>query len=212
MFDIPLLPTRPGLVPLTFDGKERNMFSVLSGVSLDVEVRCGSAVFRDAILCTHRGLSGPAILQASIYWQCDQEIVIDLLPGVDIENILLKSKTSSLALSVVLGRFLPKRFAERWLQHFDSNVTVQCMSQKEIKRISDALHNWRLQPSGTEGYGTAEVTCGGVDTRSLSSKTMETKSIPGLFFIGEIVDVTGWLGGYNLQWAWSSGWAAGQVA
>jgi len=212
MFDIPLLLTRPGLVPLTFDGKERNMFSVLSGVSLDVEVRCGSEVFCDAILCTHRGLSGPAILQTSIYWQCDQEIVIDLLPGIDIESILLKSKTSNLALSVVLSRFLPKRFTEQWLQHFDSNVTVQCMSQKEIKRISEALHNWRLQPSGTEGYSTAEVTCGGVDTRALSSKTMETKSIPGLFFIGEIVDVTGWLGGYNLQWAWSSGWVAGQVA
>ncbi len=190
-FGLKITQTRPALVPLTAKVPE------LSGVSLDVVASLGRTKFREAMLFTHRGLSGPAILQISSYWQPGQEIPIDLLPGIDAAAFLKGRRHArpKAELRTILGEVLPQRLAQ--VLALDGAVT---------------LNDWRITPTGTEGYAKAEVTLGGVDTAELSSQTMEAKKVPGLYVIGEAVDVTGWLGGYNFQWAWSSGWAAGQIA
>jgi len=190
-FGLKITQTRPALVPLTAKVPE------ISGVSLNVVARCGKTTFREAMLFTHRGLSGPAILQISSYWQPGQEISIDLLPGLDAVQFLKERRHArpKAELRTLLAEVMPQRLAE-------------------VMVTGDAttLNDWRITPTGTEGYAKAEVTAGGIDTDGLSSKTMEARKVPGLYVIGEAVDVTGWLGGYNFQWAWSSGWAAGYAA
>lgn len=200
---------RPGLVPLTFKGKDLEKFQTLSGVSLDVKVSLGSASFREKMLFTHKGLSGPAILQISSFWQPGETIVIDLLPDKDIMDIFKNNHQAKYSAKTLLKDYLPARLADILGATFPDKPLTQT-SLQELQKIADTLHHWPLVPQGTEGYAKAEVTVGGVDTDELSSKTMESKKIPGLYFIGEVVDVTGWLGGYNFQWAWASGYAAGQ--
>lgn len=197
-FGIAIRPCRPALVPLVLDG-----FSDLAGVSLPVVARGGSVAFSEKMLFTHRGLSGPAILQASSYWEPGTELEIDLLPGIDLLSLLRERRAETRS---ILTSLLPQRFASRW---FPANAGA--LSDRQIHALSESLHRWRVQPAGTEGYSKAEATAGGVDTAELSSQTLEAKKVPGLFFIGEVVDVTGQLGGFNFQWAWASGFAAGQV-
>jgi predicted Rossmann fold flavoprotein len=202
-FGLALTETRPALVPLTLKVPE------LSGVSLDVVARLGRTSFREAMLFTHRGLSGPAILQISSYWREGEEIVVDLLPDTDAAAFLKERKRSRprAELRTVLGEVLPQRLA----QHLAADGTMANQRDRDLEALADRLKAWRILPSGTEGYAKAEVTVGGVDTNELSSRTMAANKVPGLFVIGEAVDVTGWLGGYNFQWAWSSGWAAGEA-
>jgi predicted Rossmann fold flavoprotein len=202
-FDLGLTEIRPALVPLTLQVPE------LSGVSLEVVTRLGRMSFREAMLFTHRGLSGPAILQISSYWRNGQELAIDLLPDADAASFLKDRKHTrpKAELRTVLGEVLPQRLA----QHLAADGTMANLRDRDLDALADRLKAWKVVPSGTEGYAKAEVTVGGVDTDELSSHTMETKKVPGLFVIGEAVDVTGWLGGYNFQWAWSSGWAAGEA-
>jgi predicted Rossmann fold flavoprotein len=208
-FGIKITRTVPGLVPFTLNEKS---YSELSGLSIDSIVSCNDISFRENILFTHKGLSGPAILQISSYWDDGDEVVIDLLPGIDMISVINEHKPNKTELVNVLAKFFPKRFAEKWCELNFSSKPVNKLSEKEIIQINEMLHNWKIIPKGTEGFGKAEVTKGGVDTNELSSKTMEAKKVPGLYFIGEVVDVTGWLGGYNFQWAWASGFAAGQYA
>jgi predicted Rossmann fold flavoprotein len=202
-FGLGLTETRPVLVPLTLKVPE------LSGVSLEVVTRLGHARFREAMLFTHRGLSGPAILQISSYWRAGQEIVIDLLPDTDAALFLKERKRTrpKAELRTVLAEVLPQRVA----QHLAAEGTMANLRDRDLEALAERLKAWKIVPSGTEGYAKAEVTVGGVDTDELSSRSMEAKKVPGLFVIGEAVDVTGWLGGYNFQWAWSSGWAAGEA-
>ncbi len=202
-FGLRLTETRPALVPLTLKVPE------LSGVSLEVVTRLGRASFREAMLFTHRGLSGPAILQISSYWRDGQEIAIDLLPDIDAASFLKDRKRSrpKAELRTVLSEVLPQRLA----QHLASEGTMANARDRDLDALAERLTAWKIVPTGTEGYAKAEVTVGGVDTDELSSRTLEAKKAPGLFVIGEAVDVTGWLGGYNFQWAWSSGWAAGEA-
>ena len=198
-FGLAIRPCRPALVPLLFD-----QFPELAGVSLPVVVRAGTAAFPEKMLFTHRGLSGPAILQASSYWEPGTELEIDLLPGIDLATALRGRRAD---VRPVLSSLLPQRFAKHWFPE-----STGPLSDRQIQSLSDALHGWRISPTGTEGYSKAEVTAGGVDTAELSSQTMEANKVPGLFFVGELVDVTGQLGGFNFQWAWASGFAAGQFA
>lgn len=207
-FGIKLTKTVPGLVPFTLNEKS---YSELSGLSIDSVVTCNGTKFRENILFTHKGLSGPAILQISNYWNEGDEISIDLLPEIDLLSLIEESIPNKTELVNVLAKIFPKRFAEKWCELNFTSKPVNRLSEKEIDQIIDILHNWKIIPKGTEGFGKAEVTKGGVDTSELSSKTMESKKVSGLYFIGEVVDVTGWLGGYNFQWAWASGYAAGQV-
>ncbi len=207
-FGIKLTKTVPGLVPFILNEKS---YSELSGLSIDSVVTCNGTKFRENILFTHKGLSGPAILQISNYWNEGDEISIDLLPEIDLLSLIDKSITNKTELVNVLANIYPKRFTEKWCELNITSKPVNRLSEKEIEKIIELLHNWILIPKGTEGFGKAEVTKGGVDTGELSSKTMESKKVSGLYFIGEVVDVTGWLGGYNFQWAWASGYAAGQV-
>jgi predicted Rossmann fold flavoprotein len=202
-FGLAITKTRPALVP--FVGSVPD----LSGISLDVLVRCGPASFREAMLFTHRGLSGPAILQVSSYWREGQEIRIDLLPGVDAAALLEERKRlrPKAELRTILGELMPQRLA----QHLAPAGAIGTHRDRELKALARHLKDWRFVPAGTEGYAKAEVTLGGVDTAELSSRTLEAAKVPGLFVVGEAVDVTGWLGGYNFQWAWSSGWAAGEA-
>jgi predicted Rossmann fold flavoprotein len=202
-FGLGLTETRPALVPLTLKVPE------LSGVSLEVVTRLGRANFREAMLFTHRGLSGPAILQISSYWRGGQEIAIDLLPDTDATSFLKERKRTrpKAELRTVLGEVLPQRLA----QHLAAEGTMANLRDRDLEALAEQLKAWKIVPSGTEGYAKAEVTVGGVDTDELSSRTMAAKKVPGLFVIGEAVDVTGWLGGYNFQWAWSSGWVAGEA-
>jgi predicted Rossmann fold flavoprotein len=202
-FGLALIEPRPALVPLTLKVPE------LSGVSLEVETRLGRTSFREAMLFTHRGLSGPAILQISSYWRDGQQVAIDLLPDIDAASFLKDRKRTrpKAELRTVLGEVLPQRLAH----HFASEGTMANARDRDLDGLADRLKGWKIVPSGTEGYAKAEVTVGGVGTDELSSRTMEAKKVPGLFVIGEAVDVTGWLGGYNFQWAWSSGWAAGEA-
>ncbi|PWU06905.1 MAG: aminoacetone oxidase family FAD-binding enzyme [Terriglobia bacterium] len=208
-FGLGVIPCRPGLVPLVLQPGDLAAVSGLAGVSLEVLARCGAAQFREKMLFTHRGLSGPAILQISSYWAPGQEIEIDLLPGVDTVDLLCARRTrgESSEVRAIMAAHLPKRLAAAW---FAASKPAAMLSDREIQAISDRLHTWRIIPAGTEGYGKAEVTMGGVDTAELSSKTFEAQKIKGLYFIGEVLDVTGQLGGFNFQWAWASGHAAGQ--
>ncbi len=215
-FNINVTTLRPALVGLTFAPEDFTNFKAISGVAVDAEVSCGNASFRENVLFTHRGLSGPAILQISSYWQPGKCIHINLLPQQDAQEIFSMHRQSATLLPNLLARYLPKRFVQAWcvtiFQHLSS--TAKPMHQyhdSELRQIAAQLHNWQILPSGTVGYKKAEVTLGGVDTHELSSKTMESKHNSGLYFIGEVVDVTGQLGGFNFQWAWSSGYAAGQV-
>jgi predicted Rossmann fold flavoprotein len=206
-----VLPTRAGLVPLTLSGKHQERFADLSGVALPVQARCNGTSFDNFMLVTHRGTSGPAILQISSFWQPGDDLRLDLLPGRDALATLqqLQSERPAAELKTVLGELLPKRFAQRLCEVWLPNKPMKQLNVPELRDIAAQLTDWPLVASGTEGYRTAEVTLGGVDTDQLSSSTMQSRLLPGLFFIGEVVDVTGWLGGYNFQWAWASGHAAG---
>lgn len=210
-FDHEVLPTRAGLVPLTLSGRPAERLQDLAGVALPVEARCNGTVFRNAMLITHRGISGPAILQISSFWQPGDDLRLNLLPEHDIPALLdeWQRKRRDAELKTLLGEVLPKRFAQRLCEHWLTNKPMRQFTLAELQSVADVLGNWPLVASGTEGYRTAEVTLGGVDTDGLSSTTMMSRSVPGLYFIGEVVDVTGWLGGYNFQWAWASGHAAG---
>ena len=204
-FGLKIIPTRPALVPLLFDSSDRNRYSDLAGISAEVIATAGKNSFREKMLFTHRGLSGPAILQASSYWREGAALQIDLAPGREATARIREATTRSLAAAEkALHQFLPKRLAERWLEFHPPKA----FTNDALDNFERELHAWAIYPSGTEGYEKAEVTAGGVDTAELSSKTMESRKVPGLFFIGEAVDVTGHLGGFNFQWAWSSAVAA----
>ncbi len=211
-FGLAVVPPRPALVPFVFAARDQKVFHELAGISLDAAVSCGAKRFRGGILFTHRGLSGPAALQASLYWTSGEPLVIDLLPGTDILEILTAKRRSRMELRTLLAGQFPKRFAEAWCDQMATSKPLDQTSDRELRETAERLHVWKVLPKGTEGYATAEVTAGGVDTDELSSKTMEAKKVPGLYFIGEVVDVTGELGGYNLHWAWASGFAVGQYA
>ncbi len=212
-FGLAVVPPRPALVPFTFDPLVLEKLKPLSGLSAEAVVSCGKTRFREALLFTHRGLSGPAILQISSYWQPGQEIVIDLLPGRDAFEELrrLRGEKPKQELHNLLSELLPRRLAQMICEETGIDGRLADLSDKKLRGVAERLNRWRLKPGGTEGYRTAEVTAGGVDTDEISSKTFEAKRVPGLYFIGECLDVTGWLGGYNFQWAWSSGHAAGQA-
>jgi predicted Rossmann fold flavoprotein len=209
-----VLPTRAGLVPLTQTGKPAEAMAELAGVALPVTARCGKTAFSNAMLITHRGISGPSILQISNYWQPGDTLELDLLPGQDALETLaaLRASRPDAQLRTVLSELLPKRFAERLCETVFESRPMKQIDPKPMQRIAETLARFPLVCSGTEGYRTAEVTLGGVDTQGVSSSTMESRRVPGLHFVGEVLDVTGWLGGYNFQWAWASGHAAGQNA
>jgi predicted Rossmann fold flavoprotein len=213
-FGLKLVETRPGLVPLTFDAAMLERLTPLAGVAVDAVAKLGKTSFAEAMLFTHRGLSGPAILQISSYWREGDEITLAMLPGTDVfaELKAAKADRGKQALATVLATLLPKRLAQMIADEEKGPGNLADLSDKALRRIEAAINAWRVKPLGSEGYRTAEVTLGGVDTNELDSKTMQARDVPGLFFIGEVVDVTGWLGGYNFQWAWSSGWVAGQAA
>ena len=211
-FGLGVTELKPALVPLIFSKKDREIFGELSGVSIEASVKCNNMEFRGSLLFTHKGLSGPVILQVSSYWKKGDNIVIDLLPDIDIHGIFIEKKLGKTRIDMhnLLSEFLPSRLAKSWsLSNIQSKPVIQ-YNEKELKSIAHMLHNWELEPDFTEGYKIAEVTLGGIDTNELSSKTMESRKVKGLYFTGEVIDVTGWLGGYNLQWAWASGFAAGQ--
>ena len=211
-FKLKIVDPVPALVPLTF-GKEFIFdFRKLSGVSADVNILCGSISFNEALLFTHRGLSGPAVLQISSYWRSGMGVTINLAPKVDIFNELKNAKETNARQEIhtALSSFLPKRLAVYICDHTRVSGPLADLSNKKLQTVAELVNSWNILPNGTEGFATAEVTRGGVSTTEISSKTMETKKIPNLYFIGEVVDVTGHLGGFNFQWAWASGHAAGQ--
>lgn len=210
-----VLPTRAGLVPLTLSGKHQEHYQDLAGVALPVaQARVGKRSFRAGLLFTHRGISGPSILQISSYWQPGDELHLDLSPDENLGDWLIAQRTERPAAELrnVLGDKLPRRLAQRLCERWLHSKPMRQYRDADLRDIGGQLHDWPIVASGTEGYRTAEVTLGGVDTEGLSSSTMQSKHVPGLYFIGEVVDVTGWLGGYNFQWAWASGHAAGTVA
>lgn len=213
-FGVRLVETRPALVPLTFDQNTLARLKPLAGVAVDgAVVSCGKTRFEEAMLFTHRGISGPSILQISSYWREGDEIGISMLPETDLFEALRQARTANgrQALQTALGAHLPKALAQSVAEEARMPGNIADLSDKQLRRAAEMVNGWRIKPAGSEGYRTAEVTLGGVDTRDLDSKTMAAKAVPGLYFIGEVVDVTGWLGGYNFQWAWSSGWCAGQA-
>ncbi len=221
-FGLNMVEPRPGLVPLTFDGPSWEAFVPLAGIALEVEVETGSnkgkgnkrGYFKEDLLFTHRGLSGPAILQISSYWQPGTPIIINLLPDMDVAQVLIEGKsTLKKQMGNVLSQWLPTRLAEGLLlaNGLEIDARLADMPDAKLRKLGDAVNRWAIVPTGSEGYRKAEVTLGGVDTRELSQQTMMATKVPGLYFIGEAVDVTGWLGGYNFQWAWASGVAAGQA-
>lgn len=209
-FGIAVVEPRPGLVPLTLEPQVQTALATLSGVSIDGLVSCGEARFRENVLITHRGLSGPAVLQVSSYWKPKQQVIIDLLPDVDVDELLASNRQTQVELATLLSGYLPKRFARAWCNLYVPSRPLNQYHAAELTRAATELHHLTLSPSGTEGFRKAEVTVGGVSTSELSSKTMEAKRVEGLYFIGEVVDVTGHLGGYNFQWAWASAYAAAQ--
>ena len=209
-FGLKIVNPRPGLVPLVYDAATRDALSDLSGIALEAVTAYGKTSFRENILLTHRGLSGPAILQISSYWKSGAEITLDLLPTHDAAELLQAARAQKTELANFLGQYFPQRFAHAWCKIYAPSRPLNQIGAAELQRIAAQLHNWRLPFHETEGYRKAEVTVGGVDTRELSSQTMESRKVSGLYFIGEVVDVTGWLGGYNFQWAWASGYVAGQ--
>ncbi len=212
-FGVPVTETGPALVPLTFEGGEQASMRALAGVSLPVAARCGQTCFHEAMLFTHRGLSGPALLQLSSYWAQGQEISLSLAPGHDVPAWLRQRRRDRgrAALAGVLAEILPQRLAQAVAAEQGAPGPFGGLAGTALDAVAARLSGWRLTPSGTEGYAKAEVMRGGIDTTALSSRTMEAATVPGLHFVGEAVDVTGWLGGYNFQWAWSSGWAAGSA-
>ena len=210
-FGLKLVPPRPALVPLSFDTDTLARFGDLSGIAIDAEVSCNGGRFRDNLLLTHRGLSGPAILQISSYWTGGAVIDVDLLPDRNAEEWLVSAQSSRLQLANLLAEALPRRFAQQWCHSIGAVESLHQLPAARLREIARGLRQWRVKPSATLGYNKAEVTLGGVATDGLSSKTMEASTVPGLYFIGEVVDVTGHLGGHNFQWAWASGHAAGQV-
>ncbi len=211
-FGLKIIETRPGLVPLTFAEQDLARTKPLAGVSVAASVTHGKTRFDEALLFTHRGLSGPAILQISSFWQPGDEIGVDLAPGLDLASELRdrRGQGGRIAVATVLGAHLPARLAEAIAEELQlTGARLADQNNATLDRIADRVHRWRLRPVGSEGYRTAEVTLGGIDTRGLDAKTMQARGQPGIYFIGEAVDVTGWLGGYNFQWAWASGHAAG---
>lgn len=217
-FDLKIVEPRPGLVPLTFDLAAWQPFVALAGISLPVEVETGTkkarGFFKEDLLFTHRGLSGPAILQISSYWQPGTPLIINLSPDIDIAEALIAGKASSKKnLANQLAQWLPARLVDEWLlaNDYKGDARVADMQDKQLRALGALLNRWEIVPNGSEGYRKAEVTLGGIDTRELSQQTLMANKVPGLHFIGEAVDVTGWLGGYNFQWAWASGVAAGQA-
>lgn len=211
-FGIKVWPTRAGLVPLTLHSPDKDVFSALTGIAVPCEVSVANRSFKENLLFTHRGLSGPAILQISSYWQPGEFLTINCLPDHALLNELkgLRKQGSKMKIKTYLGELLPKRLLQALLpEKLLESILVDC-SDKQLQQVVDPIQAWHIKPNASEGYRTAEVTVGGVDCDALSSKTMECLKVPGLYFIGEVVDVTGWLGGYNFQWAWSSGWCAGQ--
>jgi len=212
-FGAPVTETRPGLVPLTFETGLLERLKPLAGVAVEARVASGKTTFDEAMLFTHRGISGPVILQISSYWREGGEIAIDMAPGVDLYEALraAKAENGRRLVETALSLHLPKRLAQIIAEREGAERNLADTPDQNKEHKEKEVNRWRVKPVGSEGYRTAEVTLGGVDTRALESRTMEAKATPGLYFIGEVVDVTGWLGGYNFQWAWASGWAAGQV-
>ena len=212
-FDLPVIEPRPGLVPLKVTGETLELCKALSGVSVDAIASCGRESFRENILFTHRGVSGPAILQISSYWREGETLSLNLAPSLDIENFLADRKRTraKAELKTVLAEVLPTRLAHALAGAAVPDIPIANVPDRDLSELSNRLTRWQLKPSGSEGWPKAEVTVCGIDTSALSSKTMEARNVPGLFAIGEAVDVTGWIGGYNFQWAWSSGWCAGNA-
>lgn len=211
-FDIKVWPTSAGLVPFTLQNQDKESLSELSGIAINSIVKTNNTSFRENILFTHRGLSGPAILQISSYWSAGETIEINLLPDLDLLDVLSSTskKQPKIKLKTYLYTQLPKRLVNTFVDTALLDTTFQELSHKQLQMITEIFKNWTLKPNGTEGYRTAEVTLGGVDCDALSSKTFESKTVAGLYFVGEVMDISGWLGGYNFQWSWSSGWCAGQ--
>lgn len=212
-FGLSIVPPRAALVPLTFDEELLARLRSLSGIAVETVVACDGVQFDEAMLFTHRGLSGPAILQISSYWRDGEDIAINMAPGIDVLAVLkdMRREYPRQELATTLARLLPARLAQMIAEAGSGSSRMADLSDRHLQAIAARVDNWRVTPRGTEGYRTAEVTLGGVDTAELSSKTLEVRSVPGLFFIGEVVDVTGHLGGFNFQWAWSSGYAAGRA-
>ena len=211
-FNIKVWPTSAGLVPFTLHNQDKETLSDLSGIAINSIVNTKNKSFRENILFTHRGLSGPAILQISSYWSAGESIEINLLPDIDLLEQLnsTSQKQPQIKLKTLLHRLLPKRLVNVFIKMELLDKTLQEISYKQLQFVAAAFQNWTIKPNGTEGYRTAEVTLGGVDCDALSSKTFESKTVSGLYFVGEVMDISGWLGGYNFQWSWSSGWCAGQ--
>ena len=216
-FGVSIVPPQPALAPFTLSEAQLALWSTLAGLALDAEVQCGKQQFREGILFTHRGLSGPAMLQISSYWRPTQHLRVNLAPGQEVGNVLRNAKLTHPRRETVnvLSKFLPRRLAQHLAEQHFQGVGSTCLSgvsDRQLAQLGLAVNRWEITPHGTEGYRTAEVTLGGVDTADLSSKTMMSRKIENLFFVGEVVDVTGHLGGFNFQWAWASGWVAGQYA
>jgi hypothetical protein len=211
-FKLKIIQPRPALVPLTFEEKLLNKTKILSGVAIDASVTCGKIKFEEAVLFTHRGISGPAILQISSYWKHGEKITINFAPKIDVFLWLQEERKAKPKMEIqnILAQILPRSFVNFVLEEIKHSGFLADMSNQKFKDIANFINGWSFIPSGTEGFAKAEVTIGGVDTDEISSKTFESKKISGLFFIGEVLDVTGWLGGYNFQWAWASGKAAGE--
>jgi predicted Rossmann fold flavoprotein len=212
-FGLDIVPTRPALVPLTFEIGLLEQLKPLAGVAVDARVGCNRKSFEEAMLFTHRGISGPVILQISSYWREGDELVIDMAPGTDVFAALKGARAGAgrQAVQTVLSHHIPKRLAQLVAEREGAAGNLADCSDKLLRKVAEAVNAWRVKPVGSEGYRTAEVTLGGIDTRGLDQRTMQAKAVPGRYFIGEAVDVTGWLGGYNFQWAWASGWSAGQA-
>ncbi len=212
-FGVPVVPTRPGLEGQGHEAGLLERLKPLAGVAVDVRAASGKARFEEAMLFTHRGLSGPAILQVSSYWREGGEIEIDMAPGVEVFAALktARGQHGRQAVATALAAWLPKRLAQTVAEAARAAGSLADTPDRILREVASAVNAWRVKPVGSEGYRTAEVTVGGVDTRALDSRTMAAKAVPGLYFVGEVVDVTGWLGGYNFQWAWASGWCAGQA-
>jgi len=211
-FGLRIVETRPALAPLTFEAGLLQSLNTLAGVSVEAKVKHGKTAFQEGLLFTHRGLSGPSVLQISSYWREGDAITVDMAPGIDILDVLKTAKRENAKRQpvTVLAAHLPRRLAELICEGTTGNMAD--MSDKALAALAAAVNSWTVKPVGSEGFRTAEVTLGGIDTRDLDSRTLMAREVPGLFFVGEAVDVTGWLGGYNFQWAWASGWSAGQAA
>jgi len=211
-FAINVIPTKAALVPFTLHAEDKEKYSPLSGIAVPCVVSNNKQSFKENVLFTHRGLSGPAILQISSYWQAGESVMVNFLPEINVVEALQDKRSNHIKMQLnnILAEWLPKRLIAVLISAKLLEMSIQDISDKQINEIAQAIESWQIKPNATEGYRTAEVTLGGVDCTAISSKTMESQAVPGLYFVGEVLDVTGWLGGYNFQWAWSSGWCAGQ--